>query len=425
MTWLAPLAFLGLAAIAVPILVHLFGRPRARLVRFPTLRFIELTRDAPRRRAVPTDWLLLAIRIGVIAAAVLALAQPTWPGLGVPPAEAGIARVILVDTSASMQGVGGAGALGAARAEAARLSGEGGEVLVAETAWPSLGMAGASEWLVPRHGMREVVVISDFQPGVVVPGDTAQLAPGIGLRLVRVERAPVAGVDSGPRAIRVGESVRAEWPVAARAARDAIEIVAGEPDREAAAAVTNVMGGAGARVDRRVSIVLAGAPMRDSVVARLQPPTRPWQGDVLASLARDEGVSRLRASGPPDRVAGAVPLGAGPAAIAGVVNDSSLAILPAAGADALAWAVLADAAARALGARAALSEQDPAVLPDESVRAMERPAVDAGPQPTGGTASRWLWVVAVALLALEWLVRRRQATPVLAVPAGRSDERAA
>ena len=35
-----PIAWLGLAAIAVPILVHLLGRRRARRVKFPTLRFV-------------------------------------------------------------------------------------------------------------------------------------------------------------------------------------------------------------------------------------------------------------------------------------------------------------------------------------------------------------------------------------------------
>ena len=41
MTFLAPLFFVGLAAIAIPILVHLIQRERKDIVEFPSLMFIR------------------------------------------------------------------------------------------------------------------------------------------------------------------------------------------------------------------------------------------------------------------------------------------------------------------------------------------------------------------------------------------------
>lgn len=432
MTWLAPFAFLGLAAIAVPILVHLFGRPRARLVRFPTLRFIELTRDAPRRRAVPTDWLLLAVRVAVIGIAVAALAKPTWPGLGAPAAERGLVRVILVDTSASLQRLTATGDSGVivARTEAQRLASESGEVLVVETAWPSLEMAGASAWLRDRSGEREVVIVSDFQPGVIVPDDSLRLETGIGIRLVGVGPMATDSSDGGARAIRIGESIRSEWTVASVPGPSDVSITAGEADRAAATAVMHAVQGRAATPGRRVRIVLPGAPEHAATVTGLRAPSQPWQGDFLVRLARDAGVASLASPAPGNAAvpAGAVPLGTDPASAAafgGTLDDSTMVILPADGADPVTWAILAEAAGRALAPVAQLSERDIARLPDETLRAMEHAPATSAPETGTETASRWLWGAVLALLALEWWLRRRPSAAVMSVAPGEVNERAA
>ena len=79
MRWLNPTALFGLLALAVPILVHLFGRRLARVQRFPTLRLLKDTLPTPTTRSRPSDLVLLLLRCAVIVAAVFGLAQPLWP----------------------------------------------------------------------------------------------------------------------------------------------------------------------------------------------------------------------------------------------------------------------------------------------------------------------------------------------------------
>ncbi len=105
MSFLAPLFFLGLAAIAVPILVHLIERERKDIVEFPSLMFIEkVPYQSVERRRIHNWWLLL-MRAGAMALVVAAFARPF---LTVDPvAAAGAATgarevVILLDRSASM-----------------------------------------------------------------------------------------------------------------------------------------------------------------------------------------------------------------------------------------------------------------------------------------------------------------------------------
>ena len=101
MIWRNPLAWLGIAAVAIPILVHLIGRRKPRLLPFPTLRFVNIAPTLPSRRHRLTDLPLLAVRVAMIAAAVAALAQPWWPR---PAARTSgvIARALVVDSSVSM-----------------------------------------------------------------------------------------------------------------------------------------------------------------------------------------------------------------------------------------------------------------------------------------------------------------------------------
>lgn len=74
--WLTPIAWWGIAALALPILIHLLTRQRTRIVPFPTLRFLRATRLAALRRRSVQDWWLLAMRLLILAAAVAALGGP-------------------------------------------------------------------------------------------------------------------------------------------------------------------------------------------------------------------------------------------------------------------------------------------------------------------------------------------------------------
>jgi hypothetical protein len=105
MSFLAPLFFVGLAAIAVPILVHLIQRERKNVVAFPSLMFLRrIPYQSVERRRIH-NWLLLALRAGAMALLVAAFTRPFFD---VDPVQALAATrgarevLILLDRSASM-----------------------------------------------------------------------------------------------------------------------------------------------------------------------------------------------------------------------------------------------------------------------------------------------------------------------------------
>lgn len=74
--FLVPLFLVGLIGLAVPIVVHLTRRQRAKVVRFPSLMFLEkVPYQAENRRRIH-HWLLLALRALALALLVLAFARP-------------------------------------------------------------------------------------------------------------------------------------------------------------------------------------------------------------------------------------------------------------------------------------------------------------------------------------------------------------
>src|SRR5262249_24622919 len=105
MSFLAPLFFLGLGAIAIPVLVHLIQRERKRVVEFPSLMFVQrIPYQSVRRRRI-RHWYLLAMRAAAIALIVAAFARPFFTkGAAASAVAASGTRevVILLDQSASM-----------------------------------------------------------------------------------------------------------------------------------------------------------------------------------------------------------------------------------------------------------------------------------------------------------------------------------
>ncbi len=76
MGFLAPLMLAGLAAIAVPIAIHLIGRRRARIVKFAALDFLMTTKRKTAKRLQLRERLLLLTRALVCLAIAVALAKP-------------------------------------------------------------------------------------------------------------------------------------------------------------------------------------------------------------------------------------------------------------------------------------------------------------------------------------------------------------
>lgn len=75
--WLIPAGFAALAALAIPILIHLVRRSERRVVDFAALRWL-VERNRPRRQVRLHERLLLAVRLLLIAALAAILAQPVW-----------------------------------------------------------------------------------------------------------------------------------------------------------------------------------------------------------------------------------------------------------------------------------------------------------------------------------------------------------
>lgn len=104
MSFLFPLYFLGIAAIAVPILLHLRRRPPKDHIPFSSLMFLEKTPERLTRRTKLERWLLLALRCLAIMLLAFAFCRPFFSSFQLPSERDSIARtVIVVDQSASMQ----------------------------------------------------------------------------------------------------------------------------------------------------------------------------------------------------------------------------------------------------------------------------------------------------------------------------------
>ncbi|HXI32564.1 MAG TPA: BatA domain-containing protein, partial [Gemmatimonadales bacterium] len=158
MTFLHPLALAGLAAAAIPALLHLLQRRTPPEVEFPALRYLTEAERRSARRLRLRHVLLLLLRTALIAALALAAARPLVPARG-GGAHQTTALVVILDNSPS------AGAVVEGRAVLDRLR---------AVARASLGGAAPGDrlWLmladgVPRSGSREALLaaVDSATPG--------------------------------------------------------------------------------------------------------------------------------------------------------------------------------------------------------------------------------------------------------------------
>lgn len=252
MVFLNPLALLGLAAAAIPLLVHLFHLRRPRRVDFSSLRFLrELERHAMRRLRL-RQWLLLALRTLALACLAVAFARPVvpsaWAALFGTRAETATALVLDASRSMSVRDRHGerlaqARARAAAVAEALRpgdalfvlaspgeppaptpfrSAGPALDAIAAVEARPgafALGpaLARAFDLLEGSDALRrEVVVVTDLQ-AATFPADSLRVPAPEGVRLVLLpvgEGAPantaVVGARVASAAPEVGRPLRVE-----------------------------------------------------------------------------------------------------------------------------------------------------------------------------------------------------------------------
>ncbi len=102
--FLYPLFLFGLAAAALPVLIHLLNRRKLRRVQFPAVRFILLSQKRISRSYRLRHWILLALRTLAVVLLALLLANPIFQtGAGLFAGGGPVALVVLLDNSLSMR----------------------------------------------------------------------------------------------------------------------------------------------------------------------------------------------------------------------------------------------------------------------------------------------------------------------------------
>ena len=427
MTWLNPLALFGLLALAVPILVHLFGRRVAKRQRFPSLRLLQLVTTTPTTRSQPSDILLLLLRCAAVGAAAFALAQPRFITANRQRQQRSPARVVIIDTSVSMKRLTSDGrpALDHAREIGQAVLDSAREGTIVRTGRPGSNIAAATSWLDRRSGAREVVVVSDFQRGAVNDGDLAAVPTGVGIAFRKIP----TGVRTDSISGDFGLTLRIDpdtdesdvtWRVTSASAAFPLTVLTSPGD--AAATRASVAAVAErfplATSTHAIAIVFPGYAGTGGQIRQVTSLREPWQGAFLMALHRNRlfrehtgvadssscvlpvGTALLR-NGHGSAVAA---LGAGqPGSPYDLVVFSCL--RPGTLASTSLIAAIVDAASP----EALYGELEPTTLPDETLRQWERPSSDVAPRgvDTSSPDGRWFWLLALLLLGVEQWLRRK------------------
>ena len=103
MSFLAPLFFAAIAALGVPVLIHMIQRQRTDVVEFPSLMFVRKIPFHSLRRQRVRHWLLLLMRCAALALLIAAFARPFFRSTALAAVAGGSREVVvLLDRSYSM-----------------------------------------------------------------------------------------------------------------------------------------------------------------------------------------------------------------------------------------------------------------------------------------------------------------------------------
>jgi hypothetical protein len=102
MNFLFPTFLIGLAAIAIPIIIHLFNFRKYKKVYFTNVQFLKELKQESDSKSKLKEWLILAMRILAISCLVFAFAQPFIPGK-TKAVQGEKAISIYIDNSFSME----------------------------------------------------------------------------------------------------------------------------------------------------------------------------------------------------------------------------------------------------------------------------------------------------------------------------------
>jgi len=436
MGWLNPGALWALPVAFIPIVIHLLRTHHATRVSFPSVRFVQPSRTAAVRMRMPSDILLMLLRVAIVAFGVGALAGPiVLTGGRVAAWNSRTARAVVVDVSDSMRAADGSGRPPeAAAAEAAaaelRTATYGRRIDARDLAE---GLARASAWLAASPpARREIVVISDLQRGAVGGSRPPVIPDGMGLRFIPVGRRAQSTTFAGTRLLGADNVAVREQSIEATAETTAV-VTQSRTGAEAAGLrliapagadqsvarllrAVAIAGAPGGAADQPIVIEFAGAPPGAISVS----PVRPgWMLRTVLRLLDDPAVSSTSpASASGSEGAGDVPW----TTLAMTPDNRPLLRAAASGSE-----LLLDVGAPADGlfaaevVRAALvARLDPAIYDEHEVGRLDDALLTAltrqpGPvtRDTWRTAdssdARWLWLVALVLLGAEQWLRERSA----------------
>src|SRR5688572_4641433 len=115
----------GIAALSIPIIIHLFHKSRFKVVKWGAMHLLEAVLRTNQRRVKIEQWILLALRCLIPVLLALLMARPIWEGASKLLGDAKTSTVVLLDNSYSMEaGRAGTTHYSLARDEAQRLVGE-------------------------------------------------------------------------------------------------------------------------------------------------------------------------------------------------------------------------------------------------------------------------------------------------------------
>ena len=368
-SWLVPAVLLGTALVAVPIAIHLLARQQGRRVAYPSLRFVSPSALAAFRRRNVQDAALLACRMAIIVAAVLALAGPVLQTEARSAAHGNrVATAVIVLPGTPPE----------ATADAA------GEAFVSRTftrANLADAIADALRWLDEQPpASREVLFTGAARRGQLTAAGLQGIPPPTGIRFATTTSAESERNVVLPILRRQDDALVLEQRTV-YLADDETRVAAG-PSTPAPADLLRIEA---APADRALADAAVRAALEDGV-RWSQPDLRvlvAWEGADEAAVQRvANGATLIRMSRPE-------PASSAASAVIAAVEQ-----------------VTAPPSDRL----------EPVRIGDAQLQAWSRGpgGVPADARPADEGDRRWFWALALALLALEHVLRRSATRPMAA-----------
>src|SRR5215218_3247386 len=104
MTFLNAALLAGAAALAIPILIHIFHKSRFQVVKWGAMHLLEAVIRTNQRRIRIEQIILLVIRAAIPVLLALCMARPVWTGVQKLLGDTKTSTVVLLDNSYSMEG---------------------------------------------------------------------------------------------------------------------------------------------------------------------------------------------------------------------------------------------------------------------------------------------------------------------------------